>query len=301
MSVEGIAAVRATPEAARGHRVTAWRRYASNPVRVLAAAAALLIVAAAVFAPLLAPVRYDVANIEESLQQPSTRHWLGTDAIGRDVLSRLLYGGRTSLEVSLAVVALAVLLGVPVGVAAGYTGGWIDYMVLRAVEVSTALPALLLAMLLISILGSGIGNLILALAVVAWIEPCRLMRAQTLALRHREFVEAAWALGATPGHLVRRHIVPNTLGPLIVVITLTIPRMIFAEASLSFLGLGINDPLPSWGKMVSESVSYMQVYPVLGIAPTVMIALAVLTLTLVGDGLRDALDPSRGDGMGGWR
>lgn len=300
MSVEGIAAARPAPQV-RGHRVTAWRRYASNPVRVLAAASAALIVAAAVFAPLLAPARYDVAILGESLQQPSARHWLGTDAIGRDVLSRLLYGGRTSLEVSLAVVALAVLLGVPVGVAAGYTGGWIDYLVLRAVEVSTALPALLLAMLLISILGSGIGNVILALAVVAWIEPCRLMRAQTLALRHREFVEAAWAMGATPGHLVRRHIVPNTLGPLIVVVTLTIPRMIFAEASLSFLGLGINDPLPSWGKMVSESVSYMQVYPVLGIAPTVMIALAVLTLTLVGDGLRDALDPSRGDLMGGWR
>jgi len=267
----------------------------------LAAATAGLIVAAAVFAPLLAPQRYDVADLGESLQQPTTHHWLGTDAIGRDVLSRLLYGGRTSLEVSLAVVALAVVFGVPVGVAAGYTGGWLDYLVLRAVEISTALPALLLAMLLISILGSGIGNVILALAVVAWIEPCRLMRAQTLALRHREFVEAAWAMGATPGHLVRRHIVPNTLGPLIVVVTLTVPRMIFAEASLSFLGLGINDPLPSWGKMVSESVSYMQVYPVLGIAPTVMIALAVLTLTLVGDGLRDALDPSRGNGMGGWR
>jgi len=169
------------------------------------------------------------------------------------------------------------------------------------VEISTALPALLLAMLLISVLGSGIGNAILALAVVAWIEPCRLMRAQTLALRNREFVEAAWALGAGSGHLVWRHILPNTVGPLIVVITLTIPRMIFAEASLSFLGLGINDPLPSWGKMVSESVSYMQVYPVLGIAPTVMIALMVLTLTLVGDGLRDALDPSRGQSTGGWR
>ncbi|HVH30256.1 MAG TPA: ABC transporter permease, partial [bacterium] len=229
------------------------------------------------------------------------RHWLGTDAIGRDVFSRLLYGGRTSLEVALAVVALAVLVGVPLGVAAGFAGGWVDYAVVRLVEISTALPALLLAMLLISVLGSGIGNTILALAVVAWIEPCRLMRAQTLALRNREFVEAAWALGAGSGRLVQRHILPNTVGPLIVVVTLTIPRMIFAEASLSFLGLGINDPLPSWGKMVSESVSYMQVYPVLGIAPTVMIALMVLTLTLVGDGLRDALDPSRGQPTGGWR
>src|SRR2546426_379829 len=216
MSLEGVAAVRMIPAAPRNLWATAWWRYARNPVRVLAAAAALVIVAASVLAPLLAPTRYDVSVIAESLQQPSVRHWLGTDAIGRDVVSRLLYGGRTSLGVALAVVALA-------------------------------------------------------------------------------------GLGAGSGRLVRRHILPNTVGPLIVVITLTIPRMIFAEASLSFLGLGINDPLPSWGKMVSESVSYMQVYPVLGIAPTVMIALMVLTLTLVGDGLRDALDPSRGQPTGGLR
>jgi len=301
MSLEGVASVRVMPEVRRGLWGAAWHGYARNPVRVVAAAAALLIVAASAFAPLLAPTRYDFATIEESLQQPSSRHWLGTDAIGRDVLSRLLYGGRTSLEVALAVVALAMLAGVPLGIAAGFAGGWIDYLVVRLIEVSTALPALLLAMLLISILGSGVGNVILALAVVAWIEPCRLMRAQALALRNRDFVEAAWALGASAGHLVWRHILPNTLGPLIVVITLTIPRMIFAEASLSFLGLGINDPLPSLGKMVSESVSYMQVYPVLGIAPTLMIALMVLTLTLVGDGLRDAMDPARGQRVGGLR
>ena len=301
MSLQGVAAVRVIRTVPRSPWATAWWQYARNPLRLLAASVALLIVGASILAPLLAPTRYDVANIEESLQSPSSRHWLGTDAIGRDVLSRLLYGGRTSLEVSLAVVALALVIGVPLGMAAGFGGGWLDYAVVRLVEVSTALPALLLAMLLISVLGSGIGNTILALAVVAWIEPCRLMRAQTLALRNREFVEAAWALGASTGQMIWRHILPNTLGPLIVVVTLTIPRMIFAEASLSFLGLGINDPLPSWGKMVSESVSYMQVYPVLGIAPTIMIALMVLTLTLVGDGLRDALDPSRGQRGGGWR
>jgi ABC-type dipeptide/oligopeptide/nickel transport system permease subunit len=300
MSLQGVAAARLIRTAPRSPWATAWWQYIRNPVRVLAALAALLIVGASVLAPVLAPTRYDVADIADSLQPPSSRHWLGTDAIGRDVLSRLLYGGRTSLEVALTVVALAVVVGVPLGMAAGFVGGWIDYGVVRLVEVSTALPALLLAMLLISVLGSGIRNLILALAVVAWIEPCRLMRAQTLGMRHREFVEAAWALGATPRRLIRRHILPNTVGPLIVVVTLTIPRMIFAEASLSFLGLGINDPLPSWGKMVSESVSYMQVYPVLGIAPTIMIALMVLTLTVVGDGLRDALDPSRGS-PGGWR
>jgi oligopeptide transport system permease protein len=284
------------------HRTPAgevWRRYADNPVRVAGAGAALLIVAASLLAPLIAPTRYDVATLSDALQHPSARHWLGTDAIGRDVLSRLLYGGRTSLEVAMTVVGLGVAAGVPLGILAGFAGGGIDYTIMRIVEVSTALPALLFAMLLISVLGSGLGNLIVALALAAWIEPCRLMRAQTLALRDREFVDAAWALGATAPHLVRRHILPNALGPLTVVVTLSIPRTIFAEASLSFLGLGINDPLPSWGKMVSESVSYLQVYPVLGIAPAVMIALTVLTLTLLGDGLRDALDPSKGYGL--WR
>jgi len=281
----------------RGLWTDAWRRFARNPVRIGAAATALLIVALSLLAPLIAPARYDVVNIAEPLAPPSPRHWLGTDAIGRDVLSRLLYGGRTSLEVALTVVGLGVVVGVPLGTLAGFAGGWVDYVIMRLVEVSTALPGLLLAMLVISVLGSGVGNVILALALAAWIEPCRLMRAQTLALRDREFVEAAWAQGATTGHLIGRHILPNALGPLIVVVTLNIPRMIFSEASLSFLGLGINDPLPSWGKMVSESVSYLEVSPMLGIAPTLMIAVAVLSLTLVGDGLRDALDPSKDQGL----
>src|SRR2546422_7912346 len=145
----------------------------------------------------------------ESLQQPTPRHWLGTDAIGRDVLSRLLYGGRTSLEVALAVVALAVLVGVPLGVAAGFAGGWVDYAVMRLVEISTALPALLLAMLLISVLGSGIGNTIVALAVVAWVRPCRLLRGETPALRNRGVVEAAWGRGAGTRHPGGGHILPN--------------------------------------------------------------------------------------------
>ena len=283
--------------ASRGLWGETWRRYMRNPVRVAGAGASLLILVSSLLAPLLAPMRYDLANIAEALQRPSVGHWLGTDAIGRDVLSRLLYGGRTSLEVALTVVALAVVVGVPLGIVGGFLGGWVDYAVMRSVEITTALPALLLAMLLISVLGSGLANLIIALAAVAWIEPCRLMRAQTLALRDREFVEASWGLGATSAHLVWRHILPNALGPLTAVVTLGIARTIFAEASLSFLGLGINDPLPSWGKMVSESVAYLQVYPVLGIAPAVMIAFTVLTLTGVGDGLRDALAPSKGPGL----
>jgi ABC-type dipeptide/oligopeptide/nickel transport system permease subunit len=270
-----------------------YLRYGRNPVRTVAALAAVLIVVLSVLAPLIAPTRYDVANLADSLQQPSRRHWLGTDAIGRDVLSRLLYGGHTSLEVVLAVVGMGTIVGAALGIVAGLAGSWGDYAVMRVVEISTAVPPILFAMLLVSILGSGMGNVILALAVTAWIEPCRLMRAQTLALQSREYVEAARALGATTWRQVRHHLIPNALGPLLVVVTVSVPRTVFAEAGLSFLGLGISDPLPSWGKMVSESVSYLEVYPILGIAPTVMIALTVLSFALVGDGLRDALDPSK--------
>jgi ABC-type dipeptide/oligopeptide/nickel transport system permease subunit len=162
-----------------------YLRYGRNPVRTVAALAAVLIVVLSVLAPLIAPTRYDVANLADSLQQPSRRHWLGTDAIGRDVLSRLLYGGHTSLEVVLAVVGMGTIVGATLGIVAGLAGSWGDYAVMRVVEISTAVPPILFAMLLVSILGSGMGNVILALAVTAWIEPCRLMRAQTLALQSR--------------------------------------------------------------------------------------------------------------------
>jgi oligopeptide transport system permease protein len=277
----------------RGFWQGVYRRYIRNPLHIVAAIVATLIVASSLLAPFISPTRYDFANIMESLEQPTARHWLGTDAIGRDVLSRLLYGGRTSLEIVLAVVGSGTIVGAGLGTLAGYAGGGVDYVVLRVVEILTALPPILFAMLLVSILGNGMGNVILALAATAWIEPCRLMRAQTFALINREYLEAARALGATAGRQILRHLLPNALGPLIVVMTVSIPRTVFAEAGLSFLGLGISDPLPSWGKMVGESVSYLEVYPVLGIAPAVMIAFTVLSFAIVGDGLRDAVDPSK--------
>jgi oligopeptide transport system permease protein len=243
-------------------------------------------------APLVAPSRYDVANIAETLAPPSARHWLGADAIGRDEFSRILYGGRTSLEIAFAVIGLSFAVAVPVGLLVGFRGGATDYAMLRLIEISTALPTILFAMLMISILGNGMGNVILALAATAWIEPCRLMRAEALTLRHRDYVEAARALGATTVRVLGRHLLPTAIGPMIVVATTTVPKIVFAEAGLSYLGLGISDPLPSWGKMVGDSVGYLQAYPALGIAPAIMIAVTVLSFTLVGDGLRDVLDPT---------
>ncbi len=270
----------------------AYRRYARNPIRACAGVVALLVVTSSFLAPVIAPTRYDVANIAETLAAPSARHWLGTDAVGRDELSRLLYGGRTSLEIAFVVIGLSFLVAVPVGLFVGLRGGTADYLMMRVIEISTALPTILFAMLMISILGPGLGNVILALALTAWIEPCRLMRAQAIAVRNREYVEAARALGATTRRMLRYHLFPSAVGPMVVVATTTVPKIIFAEAGLSYLGLGISDPLPSWGKMVGESVSYLQAYPMLGIAPTVMIAVTVLSFTLVGDGLRDVLDPT---------
>ncbi len=277
--------------------LASWRRfhfrYAREPIRACAGVVALLIVLSAFSAPVLAPVRYDVANITETLAPPGPHHWLGTDAVGRDELSRLLYGGRTSLSIASAVIVLSFVVAVPVGLMVGFRGGLADYVVMRLIEISTALPTILFAMLMISILGNGMRNVILALAVTAWIEPCRLMRAEALTLRHRDYVEAARALGATTARVIYRHLLPSAVGPMVVVATTAVPKIVFAEAGLSYLGLGINDPLPSWGKMVADSIGYLQAYPMLGMAPAIMIAVTVLSFTLVGDGLRDVLDPTK--------
>lgn len=207
------------------------------------------------------------------------------------MLSRIIYGARISLVVGLSVQIIAVLIGVPLGVAAGFFGGWIDFAVMRVVEVFTAIPQLLFALFLVSIFGSGLINIILAIALISWVEHCRIARAQILALREKEFVEAARAIGISDGQIALRHMLPNALTPLIIAVTIGIPTAMFTEAGLSFLGLGVNDPLPSWGKMVGNSFSYIRIYWHLGLFPTLMIALTMLSFALVGDGMRDALDP----------
>jgi oligopeptide transport system permease protein len=170
-------------------------------------------------------------------------------------------------------------------------GGWVDYVIMRIIEVFTAIPQLLFALFLLSIWGGGLFNVVLALGLIGWIETCRLTRAQVLSLREKEYIEAARALGVTPFNIAARHIMPNALTPLIISFTLGIPTAMFAEAGLSFLGIGINDPLPSWGKMAGNSFAYIEVYWHLGLFPTLMIGLTMLSFSLAGDGLRDALDP----------
>jgi ABC-type dipeptide/oligopeptide/nickel transport system permease subunit len=279
----------------------AVRRFRRNKLAVGALAIMLLLVFAAVFAGVIAPYPYDYSDLAEANQFPSLQHLAGTDSVGRDFFSRLIYGARVSLTVGITVQIFAVLIGVTLGTLAGSSGGWVDYAVMRLVEVFTAVPVLLFALFLVSVSrglesapGNGVVTVIVAIGLVSWIDMCRLTRAQLLSLREKEFVLASHSLGAGRLHVAVRHMLPNALAPLIVAVTLGIPIAIFTEAGLSFLGFGINDPLPSWGKMVADSLGYVRVYWYLGLFPTLVLALTMLSFSFVGDGLRDALDPRMG-------
>ena len=271
----------------------ALRRLLLNRLALLGLILVGAVIFLALFAQWLAPHPYDFARFDRVLLMPLEHpdHLLGTDEVGRDYLSRLIYGARTSLIVSLLVQGLAVLIGVPVGAMAGYFGGRIGFVVSRLIDVMTAFPSLLFAILLISVLGGGLYSVVLALSVTGWILIARLTRAQFLALRERDFVLSAHALGVPTWRIAIRHVLPNALPPIVIAVSFGIPATIFAEAGLSFLGLGINDPLASWGKMVGVSNAYVRVYWHLALFPTLAIALTMLGCALLGDGLRDALDP----------
>lgn len=260
----------------------------------------LVLLFVAVFAPWVAPTHYATADFMAVNQFPSREYPFGTDSIGRDYLSRTIYGIRTSLTVGFLAVIVACLIGIPLGAAAGLRGGKTDFLVMRIVEVMTAFPGLLFAIFLLSVVNSGVWgtvfsnntlNVVFVIGVTNWVGLCRLTRAQVLSLREREFVEAARSIGARQFHIGWRHLMPNAIPPLIVAITLLMPAAIFAEAGLSFLGLGINEPTPSLGRMVADSRQAIQLYWHLGVFPTLAIALCVLGFAFMGDGLRDALDP----------
>jgi ABC-type dipeptide/oligopeptide/nickel transport system permease subunit len=269
----------------------AWRRFRANRLASLGLAIVIALVVMAVGAPVIAPYPYDKPDFAAAWQFPSRQHLMGTDGIGRDFFSRIVYGARTSLAVGLSAQAIALTLGVLLGMAAGMRGGKVDFAIMRIVDAVWAFPRMLFAIMILTVLGSGFGNVLLAIAVTGWIPICRLTRAQLLGQRERDYVTAARALGASERHIARIHLLPNIAGPLIVALTLGVPEAIFAEAGLSFLGIGINPPIPSWGQMVGESVSTIRFYWYLALFPALMIGLTMLGFVLLGDGLRDALDP----------
>lgn len=270
----------------------ARRSFSKNRLAIIGLVVVGIFMVMAVFANILAPFSYYHSDLAANLQFPSLAHPFGTDPIGRDELSLIIFGARTSLLVGFSVQLIAFGIGLPLGALAGMRGGWFDFVITRLLEVMTAFPGFLFAIFLMSLLGTGMLNVILAIGATSWIEVCRLTRGQFLALREREFVVAARSYGADDWRVILRHLLPHALPPLLIMLALGIPNAIFAEAGLSFLGVGINDPIPSWGKMVSDSLGYIRVYWYMGLFPTLTIALAMLSFNFVGDGLRDALDPT---------
>jgi oligopeptide transport system permease protein len=274
----------------------AARRFRQNRLAMIGLGILLFIFFLAVFADIIAPYAPDKTDFSIVNLKPfiNPMHPLGADGVGRDYLSRLIYGARTSLLIGLSVPLIAFGIGVPLGAVAGYWGGRIDFISQRIVEVATAIPPLLFALFLLSVVGNGVDKVIFVLAITAWMDPTRLTRAQFLTFREKEFVASARSLGATDRRLIMAHILPNALPPLIIAFTFAVPLAIFAEAGLSFLGIGITEPTASWGKMVGSGVgNSIRVYYHLALFPTILVALTMLGFSFVGDGFQEALDPNR--------
>ena len=253
----------------------------------------LLLCALAIFADLLAPLPYTKTNFGRLNEAPSRDYPLGTDPLGRDMLSRIIYGARVSMLVGLGAQIIVVLIGVPIGALSGFVGGRTDMVLTRVVDVMYAFPRLLFVILVMSMLGAGLTNIFIAIGLTGWVNIARQTRAQVLAIKGKEFVDGARALGARSGRLLLRHIMPNALTPIVVAVTFGIPEAIFTEAALSFIGVGINPPTPSWGQMVGEGQQYLRSAWHLCVFPSIAIAITMLSFTFLGDGVRDALDPKQ--------
>jgi ABC-type dipeptide/oligopeptide/nickel transport system permease subunit len=268
-----------------------WRRFARDPKACTGAAIVLLLVAIAVLAPVLAPYRYDDTDLLGAWAPPSSEHWIGTDKLGRDILSRLLFGARTSLAVSVSVLAITLVVGITLGMLAGYLGGWVDSAVSRLVDIIFAFPDIVFAILVTAVLGPSMLTVIVALSMVWWPGVARLTRALVLVQRNEIFVEAAIVCGTPVARILLRHILPNIVPPLIVRASIGIGFIIMSEATLSLLGLGVQEPQPSWGSMIRDGLEALRTDPYLALSGSAMLAVTIIGFNLLGDGLRDLLDP----------
>ncbi len=277
----------------------AWIRLRRNKLAIVGGIIIIVIALGAVFAPWITPYDFAFQDYSAIMQSPSSEHWFGTDELGRDVFARMLYGARTSLAVGLFTQLVVILIGLPIGAFAGFLGGRVDNLLMRFVDVMYAFPDILLIILLSAVMretsfaqfGGGIFVIFLAIGLVNWVGIARLIRGQVLSLKQRDFVAAVRAMGGGSGYITLRHLLPNALGPIIVAVTFGVPRAIFAEAALSYIGIGIRPPTPSWGAMIRDGFTVLNAYPHLVIIPAVAIAVLMLAFTFLGDGLRDALDP----------
>ncbi|RYY75639.1 MAG: ABC transporter permease [Gammaproteobacteria bacterium] len=269
----------------------AFRRLRKNKLAMAGLLLLVCLVLIAILTPWIAPYSYDGQDLSLGATSPSQQHWLGTDALGRDQLTRVMYGSRVSLTVGFIATAVALLIGVLWGATAGFLGGRTDAIMMRLVDVLYAVPFTIFIILLTVIFGSSILLLFLAIGAVEWLTMARLVRGQVLTIKRQEFVEAAVSMGLSPWQIISRHLIPNVLGPIIVYTTLTIPSVILLESFLSFLGLGIQPPQSSWGSLISSGVETMEEYPWLLVFPALTLSLTLFSLNFLGDGLRDALDP----------
>src|SRR5262245_17070194 len=268
-----------------------FRRLLKNRLAVAGGVVVILLCLIAIFADVLAPYSYTKANFGRLNETPTRDYPLGTDNLGRDMLSRMIYGARVSMLVGLGAQIIVIAIGVPIGALSGFLGGRTDVLLTRFIDVMYAFPRLLFVILVMSMLGAGLTNIFIAIGLTGWVSIARQTRAQVLALKAKEFVEGARALGARSGRLLLRHVMPNALTPIVVSVTFGIPEAIFTEAALSFIGVGINPPTPSWGQMVGEGQQYLRSAWHLCVFPSIAIAITMLAFTFLGDGVRDALDP----------
>jgi peptide/nickel transport system permease protein len=256
----------------------------------LGAGILLVLTVSALFAPLIAPHHPLRQHLSEDLIAYSADHPLGTDKLGRDLLSRILHGGRISLLVGISTVTISLIIGLIVGSLAGFFGGWVDQLLMRLVDILLAFPGILLAIAFTAVLGPGLDHVVIALCLIGWTSYARLVRGEILALREREFVQAARALGCNPKRIILRHLLPNLLPPLLIQATFGLAAAIVAEGSLSFLGLGVEPPTPSWGSILNDGRQFLLVAPHLTTYPGLAIMITVLALNLVGDALQERLD-----------
>jgi peptide/nickel transport system permease protein len=278
----------------RGARMR--RALRANPLLTVGGVLVLLIVLVAIFAPLLAPAPADAGTAThplDVLRGPSAAHWFGTDQVGRDILSRVIYGTRVSPVIAIIVLAIACAIGIPLGVAAGFLGGWLDELIMRVTDVFLAFPPLLLALALAAVLPASLTSLTIAIAAVWWPWYVRLLRGQAASVAGRPYIEACRALGISRTRIIFRHILPNSITPLLVQVSLDIGGVILTASALSFLGLGAQDPTPDWGLMIAEGQSYFTPDWWLVTFPGLAILLTAFAFNLLGDGLRDLLDPKR--------
>ncbi len=271
----------------------AWRRLKQNRLAMIGLWVIVIITLIAVFGPVLSPYSYSDQSLFDQNMYVSKEHWLGTDDLGRDLLTRIMYGARISLTVGFLASLINLTVGVVYGGVSGYYGGHIDNIMMRIVEILSGIPLLLYVILLMVVLKPGLQNILIALGLVYWLGMARIVRGQILSLKEQDYVLAARTIGADNSRIIYKHLIPNAMGPIIVTATLNIPQAIFTEAFLSFIGLGVNAPMASWGVLANDALPSFRSYPWQLFFPAIAISITMLAFNFLGDGLRDALDPKQ--------